>query len=208
MDMAKKERLKVVEKSADGSVIWYEGYIFKVINARASYPHLDKPYAGEDGGEPKYGIVGLMDKKKQKAGILLLKKAIKQFMAENKYTCASDKMCLKDGDESGKPENEGMYTLSARENKRPKVRDAEGELVEGMDEIVEMIYGGCYVDIIIKFWKQANKFGKRVNANLTAVRFRADGEAFGEGRIDDNDIWNEDELDDDDGDGGFDDDEL
>ena len=61
--MANKQRLKIVEKSSDGSVIWYEGYIFKILNVRASYPHLDKPYAGEDGGEPKYGIVGLLDKK-------------------------------------------------------------------------------------------------------------------------------------------------
>lgn len=191
--MANKQRLKIVEKSSDGSVIWYEGYIFKILNVRASYPHLDKPYAGEDGGEPKYGIVGLLDKKTQKAGILLLKKAIKQFQAENKYTCASDKLCLKDGNESGKEENNGMYTISARESKRPKVRDADSELVEGTDEILNLIYGGCYVDLMIKFWKQANKFGKRVNANLVSVRFREDGEAFGEGRIDDSALWDDEE---------------
>ncbi|WGH28312.1 DNA binding protein [Aeromonas phage 13AC503A] len=191
--MANKQRLKIVEKSSDGSVIWYEGYIFKILNVRASYPHLDKPYAGEDGGEPKYGIVGLLDKKTQKAGILLLKKAIKQFQAENKYTCASDKLCLKDGNESGKEENNGMYTISARESKRPKVRDADSELVEGTYEILNLIYGGCYVDLMIKFWKQANKFGKRVNANLVSVRFREDGEAFGEGRIDDSALWDDEE---------------
>ena len=55
----------IIRKLKNGSEVigaLYEGGIIKILNVRASYPHLDKPYAGDDGGEPKFFIFGLADK--------------------------------------------------------------------------------------------------------------------------------------------------
>ena len=45
--------------------------------------------------------------------------------------------------------------------------------------------------MLINPWVQNNKFGKRINANLLAVRFVDHGEAFGMGRVDDEEIWDD-----------------
>lgn len=187
MANAKPRLIKKVQNA-----VLYEGYTIKILNVRASYPHLDRPYAGEDGGVPAFSITGLLDKKTHKAAYQLITKAIQDIMTENKIKVATDKRCLRDGDDSGKEENEGNWTISARETKRPKVRYSDNELVPS-DEIADAIYGGCYVDLMIRLWVQNNKWGKRVNANLLSVRFNEDGEPFGEGRVDDEDMWDDDE---------------
>ena len=40
-------------------------------------------------------------------------------------------------------------------------------------------YSGCYVYGSITLWLQNNSYGKKINANLRAVQFERDGEAFG-----------------------------
>ena len=42
-------------------------------------------------------------------------------------------------------------------------------------------YAGCYVNAVLEFWAQDNKFGKRVNATLMGVQFFRDGDAFSGG---------------------------
>jgi len=37
--------------------------------------------------------------------------------------------------------------------------------------------------VLVRPWFQDNKFGKRINAGLSAVQFLRDDTAFGEGRI-------------------------
>lgn len=192
--MAKAPAL--IRKLKNGSEVvgaLYEGGIIKILNVRASYPHLDKPYAGDEGGEPKFSILGLADKSTHEAVKEACLEVIGELKAANKNAkVAKDKLFIKNGDDSDKAECEGMWTISARENKRPKCRDGNGDLLE-VDEIADVIYPGCYVDIIIRPWLQDNQYGRRVNANLLSVKFRADGEQFGEGRIDDDDLWDEDD---------------
>ena len=186
----------LIRKLKNGSEVvgaLYEGGIIKILNVRASYPHLDKPYAGDDGGEPKFSIVGLADKGTHQSVKEACVEVIEDLKKANKNAkVAKDKLFIKNGDDSDKEEYEGMWTISARETKRPKVRDGNGDLLE-VDEIADTIYAGCYVDIIIRPWFQDNAFGKRCNANLLSVKFRADGEQFGEGRIDDDDLWDDDD---------------
>ena len=186
----------LIRKLKNGSEVvgaLYEGGIIKILNVRASYPHLDKPYAGDDGGEPKFSIVGLADKGTHQSVKEACVEVIEDLKKANKNAKVSkDKLFIKNGDDSDKEEYEGMWTISARETKRPKVRDGNGDLLE-VDEIADVIYPGCYVDIIIRPWFQDNAFGRRCNANLLSVKFRADGEQFGEGRIDDDDLWDEDD---------------
>lgn len=39
----------------------------------------------------------------------------------------------------------------------------------------------CYVNAVLEFWAQDNRFGKRVNATLMGVQFFRDGDAFSGG---------------------------
>jgi hypothetical protein len=71
---------------------------------------------------------------------------------------------------------EGMFSIVTSESVRPKVVNAKGIPVSEGDSGVP--YAGCYVDGYISLWTQDNTHGKRVNANLIAVQFRSDGEAF------------------------------
>lgn len=192
--MAKRE---VVSKVTN-AVLYSDGMI-RIDNVRASYPHLDKPWSGEEGQEPKFSIVSLLDKTTHKAAKDLIVKRINEIMKENKTEkIAADKKFIRDGDLMAKPECENHWVVSARETRRPSVRGADNEVLS-TDEILDVIYAGCYVSVLIRPWFQNHqKFGKRVNAGLVAVRFRRDGEAFGEGRISDDDI--DDYMDDDDDD--------
>lgn len=197
--MAKKPQL--IKKVKNAAL--FDGHLIRIEDVRFSYPHLASAYAGEDGGKPAFSVTGLMSKATHEEAKDLIQDAIKALLKENKDAkVGRDKRCLKDGDDSEKPENEGCWTVSARETKRPKVRDQNGDILEA-DEIEDVIYGGCYGDLIIRLWFQDNKYGKRVNANLVSVKFRRDGEPFGEGRVDDGDLWDEDDG----GSSGFDDDD-
>ena len=122
------------------------------------------------------------------------------FLSDPKKVSESDKKFIKDGDDGDKPEYEGYYTVSARESRRPSVRHRNGEPMSEK-EIQDIIYAGCRVNILIRPWFQDNAFGKRINAGLMAVQFARDDEQIGEGRIDDEGVFES--LDDgDDGMGG------
>jgi len=183
--MANRE---VVSKVTN-AVLYSDGLI-RIDNVRASYPHLGRPWSQDEDQEKKFSMVGLLDKKTHKAAKDLCVKRIQELMKENKVDkIAADKKFIKDGDLSEKEENEGMWTVSARESRRPAIRDRDNNLLTDPDEIDDTLYGGCYVSMLIRPWFQNHKkFGKRVNAGLVAVRFLRDGEPFGEGRIQDEEI--------------------
>ena len=42
------------------------------------------------------------------------------------------------------------------------------------------MYGGCYVDVVVKPWVYDNTFGKGIGADLIAMKWVADGQPFGE----------------------------
>jgi hypothetical protein len=46
------------------------------------------------------------------------------------------------------------------------------------------MYGGCRVNVAVKPWLQENKHGRGIRADLVAVQFAGDDQAFGEGRTD------------------------
>lgn len=175
------------------NAVLYSDGLIRVDNVRASYPHLAKPYAGkrDDGspGKPTFSIVGLLPKDTHKAAKDLCVKRIQQMMDEHKVPkLAADKKFIRDGDLSDKAEYEGMWTVSAREERRPAVR-GPGNRVLTPEEIPDIIYAGCYVSILLRPWFQkSEEYGKRANCGLVAVRFMRDGEPFGEGRIGDEDV--------------------
>lgn len=192
--MAEKEKMKTIKKVANAALLKKGDQLFvRVSNVRLSYPHLDKPYKKEgDQGVAKYGVVGLLPKDTHGAAKKLIDSVIADVMAENKVKAlAADKKFLRDGDESDKEEHEGHWTLSAREERRPVLKEMDGDgdltLVEPEDA-KETFYGGCWGSLLIRPWFQNNKFGKRVNAGLSAVTKKADDDSFGEGRIAEEDV--------------------
>lgn len=154
----------------------------KLGNVRLSFPSLFKmaSFGGESTG--KFEATFVLDKVEHAEVIEQLKKRIETLMkTELKGKIAADKICLKDGDDLGRPEFEGKYTIKASTKKRPLVIDRDKTPLTEEDG---KPYAGCYVNAIISLWAQDNKFGKRINAQLDGVQFHADGEPFGDGGID------------------------
>jgi hypothetical protein len=148
-------------------------------NVRLSFPSLFHRSVF-DGQEGKFEATLLIDKadiKTKKA----LDEAIAAAIAEAKIKVPEDKRCLKDGDESDYDGYEGNWSLKAANTKRPTIINRDKTPLVEDDEV---IYAGCYVNAIIDFWVQNNKYGKRVNANLYGVQFFKDGEPFGMGPVD------------------------
>jgi hypothetical protein len=216
MMMAGKEARTVVETAyfegtTDVQAILYSDGTILVNGVRASYPHFGKAYesVGDDGQKKsKFSMKGMMPKATHKPAMRLMKKHMESMMQDNKTAdLASDRKYLRNGDDLGKEEMKGHFVFSASEDTRPHLRDRTAKKVEP-EKADSMFYGGCWVNALIRpWWQNHPKYGKRVNAGLSAVQFCRDDEPFGEGRISDEDV-------DDtfapvgDTDSGFDDDDL
>lgn len=163
----------------------------KLKNVRLSFPSLSKAKAfkNDDGseGEPYYGATFLLDKTKQKSQIKQIEDAVQELLEDHftgKKIPGAVKRPLRDGSEKDHIDGygDGIKFISASSKKRPIVVDKGVNAVEG-SEIDEMFYAGCYVNASIHLWVQDNKWGKRVNAQLRAVQFCKDGEAFGDAPV-------------------------
>lgn len=177
-----------VKKKVKNAVLYTDGMI-RVSGVRFSYPHLNKPYKGTgDQGEAKFGIVGMLPKKTHRAARDLIMERIDELLKDNKVKAIpSDKKFLRDGDESGKEEYAEHWTISARESRRPPLRDRNNQVIEPEDAL-EAIQPGYWGDLLIRPWYQNNDYGKRVNAGLSSVQVVKKDEVFGEGRISDEDL--------------------
>ena len=168
----------------------------KLQNVRLSFPSLFRK-AQFQGEETKYEATFMLNKEEHADKIAEIEKAIQAGMKEHfkGAKIPSDKICLKDGDESGRDEYEGHYTIKCANNKRPKVIDRDRSPLTEDDG---KPYSGCYVNAVIDLWYQNNGYGKRVNANLLGVQFFKDGEPFESGSVADDDDFEEFEVDDED----------
>lgn len=117
---------------------------------------------------------------------------IERVKADRKLKVARDKICLKDGDDTGAEEYEGHWTIKASNNIQPMLMDtdktilADGKKKFTREEEEELepkrknkIYSGCRVNVYIEFWGQDNIYGKRINANLLAIQHFEDDTPFG-----------------------------
>lgn len=177
-----------IAKKVKNAVLYTDGTI-KVMGVRFSYPHLAKAYKGDnDQGEPKFGLVGMMPKETHGAAKKLIDERIAELLKENKVKALSaDKKFIRDGDEHANEEYDGHWIVSARETRRPPLRDRQNNVVEPEDAN-EVFQPGYWGDILIRPWYQNNSYGKRVNAGLSSVQFVKKDETFGEGRISDEDL--------------------
>jgi hypothetical protein len=153
----------------------------KIPSARLSFPSLFNmaSFGGESTG--KYEATFILDKKEHAKVIAEIEAVIGKLQKDElKSKVASDKICLKDGDEMDRPEYAGKMTIKASTKKRPLVINRDKSAISEDDNI---IYAGCYVNGIVTLWAQNNQYGKRINAQLDGVQFVRDGDPFGDGGI-------------------------
>lgn len=167
-----------------------------LVGVRLSYPNLFKPMKSKDRpDEPgKFSASFILDKEKDKVQIAAINAKINAILAENNKGAkiAPDKLCLRDG--SFKPDKEGysdaVVFITASNARRPRVvdkksvRDANGKFVD-IEPGDPRIFGGCYVNAVVRLWWQDNKEGgKRVNGSLESVQYVKEGEPFGSAPVD------------------------
>ena len=167
----------------------------KLNNVRLSFPSLFRK-AEFQGESTKYEGTFMLHKERDADKIAEIKKAIDATIKENLKGAKlpADKICLKDGDDSGRDEYEGHYTIKAANSKRPKVIDRDKSPLAEDDG---KPYSGCYVNAVIDLWAMNNSYGRRINANLLGVQFFKDGEPFESGSTADDDDFDEFEIGDD-----------
>lgn len=162
----------------------------KLSNVRIAFPTLFEAKTINGEGEPRFSAAFILDP--QAPYITELKNAIRA-VAKDKWKDKSEsiiKKLMEEGRICYKPKPlangegevyagfEGKYSLNASNKSRPLVLDRDKTPLTAQDG---KPYGGSYVDASIELWAQDNKYGKRINATLRGVQFRADGDAFGGG---------------------------
>ncbi len=147
-------------------------------NVRVSFPHLfTRPVI--NGEEGKCGATLMLDPEKHTVSIKALNNQIAELFKEKfkGRKLPAEKLCLRDGEDKGRPEYEGYQVLSANSKGKPFVISTNGtDTINNEDDCP--IYAGCYVNAKVRLWAQDNNYGKRVNAELVAIQFAADGEAL------------------------------
>lgn len=206
-----EQKERTVVKRVPNAVLYSDGTI-RIDNVRCSYPNLFKPYRGKnDKGKEteRYSMVGILPKDTHAAAKDLCVQRLNELLKENKVEkIGADKKFIRNGDDAAKDEYENAWTVSAGETNKPDLRDRDKRKLTDEDE--GLIYGGCYVNMLIRPWFQNDpEYGKRVNAGLVAVQFFREGEPFGTRRISSKDVDDSfDDYEDSGGSGASDDDEL
>ena len=175
-----------IQENKDGSVT------VRLRNVRLSFPALFKPRAFEPGKDPTHQATFLMLRQGDPEKNLELVKQGIALVVKNGLRGVhpgADRVCIRSGKEKGERGidgySEAIAFLGANSKKRPVVVDRDLTPLTGEDG---RPYGGCYVNASVRLWAQDGaknpKWGKRVNAQLRAVQFWAEGEPFGESSVD------------------------
>jgi hypothetical protein len=149
-------------------------------NVRLSFPVLFTPKVIEEGKEPKFSANLMLHNDTDAKQIALIESVIEK-VAKAKWPLGIPKglkKCLKDAsmkDYDGYDE-EHMYVAS-NSSRRPVVVDKDLRPLAAEDG---KPYAGCFVNCTLRLWASEHpKGGKQVIAELLAVQFVKDGEAFG-----------------------------
>jgi len=150
-------------------------------NVRLSFPNLFRAGQFNEDATPKYSAMLIVPKdhpQKNEINAAIMN-VIGEKWGDKKPS--SLKICVRDGDEKADKDGFGpdVVFFNATNTTRPTVVDRDRTPLTESDG---RPYAGCYVDSIVEFWAQDNKYGKRINASLSGIQFRADGDAFGGGR--------------------------
>lgn len=168
----------------------YDDGCIRIDNARLLFGNLIKPYKKLETDTPKYGFLVMIGKDTHSDAKDAINAHIDAIAKSKEVRIPSDKRYIKDGDQHEKDTAIGNWTISASDpNKKVKCRSKAGDLYEDNEEINEVFYSGCYVNVMFKPWFQNNVHGKRVNAGSIAIQFVKDGERISSYDVDDSDAW-------------------
>lgn len=157
-----------------------------VFQARLSYCHLDKPWAGAEDNTPKYSVSAIVPKE-DAATVEALKQAYQQALTEGtakvfkgvapNVNSSNFKKPIKDGDmeRPDDPAYKGSYFISCNSAKPVPCLDRSKQVIDPV-----RIYSGCYGLVSVTFFAY-DKGSKGVAAGLNAVLFLKDGEKLGGG---------------------------
>lgn len=157
-------------------------------DVRLAFPSVFKASSVGDSDDKRFSAVLIFEpgSENHKA----MSEAVKKVSAEKwkgdadkvlKSIIAKNDVCLRDGAEMSEYDGfEGMKFARASNKTRPTVIDRDKSPLTEADG---KPYAGCYVNAIIDVWAQDNNFGKRINASLSGIQFKRDGDAFAGGRV-------------------------
>lgn len=166
-------------------------------NVRLSFADIFKAKAFQTGQDARYSASFLLDPSdKAHKKLIALVKSEGDRIYEEEWKGKTPKLkgrCYGTEDDLDKVYDgyEGMFfvrTSKPESDGRPTIVDTDMSPLTAEDA---KPYNGCYVDATLTLWTQDNQFGKRINGNLRAIRFRSDGEAFGRPPIDADDEFSE-----------------
>ena len=169
-----------------------------VNGCRVAFVKVNKPEANQSNpnSEAKYSIVLLIPAAAQNEINTLMgiqwevcqKEMGQQATNVWQQMQAQDKLAIHNGvTKAGQAGFDGMFFVnaSAKAERPPKLfhkfLDPQTGGVQVLMVPQTVIYSGCYANVQINFWQQNNEHGRRVNAEVLAVQFAADGEAFAAG---------------------------
>jgi hypothetical protein len=159
-------------------------------NVRIAFANIFEAKSVQGEGDPRYSAAFIINPKS--ADVAAIEAAI-EATAKEKWKDKAPAILKKlkeekrvafqraprvNGDGEVYPGFEGMFSLNAGNKSRPLVIDRDKTPLTAADG---KPYSGCYVDASVEFWAQDNQYGKRINATLRGVQFRADGDSFGGG---------------------------
>jgi hypothetical protein len=163
----------------------------KLFNVRGSFLQLFVPGKNEQGEDMGYGgdfifpethpQVGEINNAIMEAGQDFWKdKWLSEVLPEIK---GKDRLCLHRGEVTrpGKQEYRGQLFVKATNSSKPNVFDQNNKSLTQADQ---KLFSGDFVDIIIDIkGSQHPKGGRRIRAEVTAVRKRSDGPRLSGGRV-------------------------
>lgn len=158
-----------------------------LIKGRLSYAYLVEPRKANDGQEPKYTTVVIIDKNDKKS-LGSLKAAIEAVKASDKGKQAlanaagvipgNIKTTLHDGDDSGRPECAGSYYINVSSRNKPLLLGRDRRPMNDDDARAEL-YSGCYAQVIVNLAPYNTSGNKGITAYMQAVMKWHDGERLG-----------------------------
>jgi Protein of unknown function (DUF2815) len=157
-----------------------------LMTARTSYLYISSPYKNDDGKEsfcshllipPDHPQVQEISEKIRVAAQHEWPQDFEEVLQAAK---AKQWIALRRG-EVGKPgvdHYRGRLYISSSNKSRPRLVDANAIEVPSNSPL---FYSGCWVNAIITFWAQNNKYGKKINCELNGLQFLKDDERLGGG---------------------------
>lgn len=146
----------------------------------ASYPHVFRPHAMQEGAPEKYSCAFLIDKDDETT-LKRIKRAVDAAIEKGKETKWHNKvpknlkLPLRDGDEDrDAPEYRNRYFINASSNSRPEVVDQNVERITDPDEF----YPGVLCRATVNFFPYDTAGNRGIGVGLGNIQKLREGENF------------------------------